>query len=72
LKGEELVTLAQRYGDKLYASNVRDFLGVRSSSRNINRQIERTAKEKPANFWVFNNGITVLTKTFKPKDKKIR
>ncbi|MCH7607791.1 MAG: AIPR family protein [Chloroflexi bacterium] len=31
------------------------------STGNINHQIEATAQEDPSNFWVFNNGITLLT-----------
>ena len=72
LKGAEIVDIAQKYGDKLYVANVRDFLGVRSSTRNINRQIEKTAKENPANFWVFNNGITLITRRYKTRGKTIK
>jgi len=72
LKGKEIVDMAQKYGDKLYVANVRDFLGVRSSTRNINRQIEKTAKENPSNFWVFNNGITLITRNFESKGKAIK
>jgi hypothetical protein len=72
LKGEEIVGIAQKYGDKLYVANVRDFLGVRSSTRNINRQIEKTAKENPSNFWVFNNGITLITKKYETEGKAIK
>jgi AIPR protein len=57
----ELVDLNTRYGDALYSANVRDYLGSRESSRNINRQIERTAHEEPQNFWIYNNGATFLT-----------
>lgn len=72
LKGDEIVDIAKKYGDKLYVANVRDFLGVRSSTRNINRQIEKTAKENPSNFWVFNNGITLITNSFEFSGKDIK
>ena len=72
LKGEEIVDIAEKYGDKLYVANVRDFLGVRSSSRNINGQIERTAKENPSDFWVFNNGITLITRKYEPDGKVVK
>ena len=72
LKGEEIVGIAKKYGDKLYVANVRDFLGVRSSTRNINRQIEKTAKEDPENFWVFNNGITLITRNYKTEGRAIK
>jgi hypothetical protein len=72
LKGEEIVNIAQKHGDKLYVANVRDFLGVRSSTRNINRQIEKTAKEHPENFWVFNNGITLITRNYETEGRAIK
>jgi hypothetical protein len=58
---KELIRLRERYGDELFSANVRDYLGSREQSRNINRQIELTVKNEPDNFWVFNNGITLLT-----------
>jgi hypothetical protein len=64
LPASVLVNLRLQYGDALFSANVRDYLGSRQSSRNINRQIERTVENQPANFWVFNNGITVLTRDF--------
>lgn len=57
----EFVRLRERYGDELFSANVRDYLGSREQSRNINRQIEQTVKNEPDNFLVFNNGITLLT-----------
>ena len=58
---DEFVRLRDRYGDELSSANVRDYLGSRQQTRNINRQIEITVKNEPENFWVFNNGITLLT-----------
>ena len=71
LKGDELVLLAHKYKDKLYAANVRDYLGVKSTSRNINKHIMNTAKDHPKKFWVFNNGITLLTTDFTHRGNKI-
>lgn len=56
-----LVALRLKYGDALTSANVRDYLGTRESSRNINRQIQKTVIDEPNNFWIYNNGITVLT-----------
>jgi hypothetical protein len=58
---EELIRLREKYGDELSSANVRDYLGSRQQTRNINRQIEQTVKNEPDNFLVFNNGITLLT-----------
>ena len=43
-------------GPRLFARNVRGFLGNTS----INRGMEATLRKEPENFWYFNNGITIL------------
>jgi hypothetical protein len=68
----ELVDLNTRYGDSLCSANVRDYLGSRESSRNINRQIERTAEEEPQNFLIYNNGATVLTNRIEIDGRKVK
>lgn len=50
---------------KLMSPNIRDYLGVVRSSGNINFGIKETAKSQPANFAIFNNGITVLVNVYK-------
>lgn len=52
-------------GVKLFSANIRDYLGSRDSQSNINNGIKLTLTECPENFWVFNNGLTVLTHKFK-------
>ncbi len=49
-----------KHGDRLFSANYRGFLGV-DRRRKINSGIRNTAEKKPENFWVFNNGITILT-----------
>lgn len=49
---------------KLMSPNIRDYLGVVRSSGNINFGIKETAKSQPANFAIFNNGITVLVNDY--------
>lgn len=61
IPADQLVRLRTKYGDALFSANLRDYLGSRQAARNINRQIEKTAQEEPSNFWVYNNGITLLT-----------
>jgi hypothetical protein len=61
----------QKYGGQLSSANVRDYLGSRTTTRNINRQIEKTAQEDPQNFWIFNNGITILTTGIHVKGKRL-
>jgi hypothetical protein len=56
--------LYTKHKTRLFSANVRDYLGSRSSDANINNGIKITAQSSPEDFWVFNNGITVLTHNF--------
>jgi hypothetical protein len=58
--GYWLRDLFLKHGDELFSANYRGFLGV-SRRRKINSGIKTTAEKQPQNFWVFNNGITILT-----------
>ena len=62
INGEDLSSLVGKYGDDLFSANIRDYLGKRTSGRNINHQISQTAVDRPENFWVFNNGVTLLSR----------
>lgn len=48
------------YETDLMSPNVRDYLGIVRSERNINNGIKTTAAQTPDRFWIYNNGITVL------------
>ncbi len=52
--------LFAKYGDALFSANYRGFLGI-TRRRRINTGIRQSAETKPKDFWVFNNGITLLT-----------
>lgn len=54
----------RRYKTKLFSANVRDYLGSRRSDQNINHSIKQTAETAPDNFWIFNNGLTLLVNDF--------
>lgn len=58
--GAWLHGLYAKYGETLFSANYRGFLGI-SRRRRINTGIRQTAELKPADFWVFNNGITLIT-----------
>ena len=60
----ELKRLHSAYGDKLFAGNIRLFIGARKGG--INEQIIQTAREAPGNFWALNNGITIVADTAAP------
>lgn len=49
-------------GDKLFSANFRDYMGAPAKKENINFQIKQTAATEPQNFWIYNNGITALTR----------
>lgn len=54
----ELKRLYKMHQDKLFAGNIRLFLGSRKGG--INEQIIKTAQTTPGNFWALNNGITIV------------
>lgn len=56
-----LKDLYDKHSTNLFSANVRDFLGMKSGESNINFQMRRSLTEKPHNFFVYNNGLTVLT-----------
>lgn len=58
VSASELMRLYNTHKDKLFAGNIRLFLGSRKGG--INEQIIKTAKENPGNFWALNNGITIV------------
>ena len=52
------------YKGDLMSPNVRDYLGIVRSERNINNGIKTTASTTPENFWIYNNGITALVHSY--------
>lgn len=67
----ELVRLFGAHKERLFDRNVRLFLGARKGS--VNAGLAATIKDKKvrANFWAYNNGITILCDKFKLVDDKI-
>ncbi|WP_295178392.1 AIPR family protein, partial [Variovorax sp. 67-131] len=63
----ELKRLHTAHQDKLFAGNIRLFLGARKGG--INEQIIRTAQTSPGNFWALNNGITIVADSAMPIGK---
>jgi len=66
LNGAALYALYAEHGDNLFSANLRDFLGTRKSSGNVNNRIKETVEKNPENFYILNNGITVVTKKAEP------
>jgi len=65
-----LSSLYRKHKSKLFSANVRDYLGSRRSDANINHGIKTSAENSPGDFWVYNNGITVLVNSFNLITKK--
>ena len=71
ISGKWLKSLYEHYGDSLFSSNYRGFLGIsRRGSKRINLGIKNTIEHEPQNFWAFNNGITILTTGFNEVGEK--
>jgi hypothetical protein len=60
----ELARLYAAHQDKLFAGNIRLFLGSRKGG--INEQIIKTAQKTPGQFWALNNGITIVADSAGP------
>lgn len=56
MSNQAVAGMHERAGIRLFARNVRGFLG----STEINRSMEATLSKQPEFFWYFNNGITVV------------
>lgn len=54
--GWQMGQLVEQYGVKLFARNIRGYLG----ETNINKEIRRTLRKDPSSFWYLNNGITIV------------
>jgi AIPR protein len=54
----------------LFSANIRGYLGSRKVDANINNGIKNTASEDPNHFWVYNNGLTILTHNFNYDESK--
>lgn len=59
MSGKEIGELYKKAGDRLFARNIRGFLGNTS----INEGISNTLAKEPENFWYYNNGVTIICNT---------
>lgn len=63
-----VAALYERAGIRLFARNVRGFLG----STQINRGMEETLDKEPEYFWYYNNGITIICDEAKQESSRGR
>ncbi|WP_199776576.1 AIPR family protein [Nocardiopsis sp. SBT366] len=64
VNGKWLYDIWQKHKSDLMSPNVRGYLGIVRSERNINNGIKTTAREAPENFWIYNNGLTMLVNSY--------
>ncbi|WP_311348688.1 AIPR family protein [Corynebacterium durum] len=71
VKASDLLDIIKEYGDRLFDRNIRKILDGSST----NQSIEKTISENPADFWYYNNGITIVVNSIsigKPSGAKTR
>lgn len=68
IKGNALRNLYKEHKESLFAWNIRGYLG----SRGINEDIKRTAEERPAEFFYFNNGVSAICTNFWLENSELR
>jgi hypothetical protein len=56
MSGRDVGELYDKAGDRLFARNIRGFLGDTS----INDGMKYTLQREPGHFWYFNNGVTIV------------
>jgi hypothetical protein len=68
ISAAELRSMFSAHGNLLFALNVRDYLGLIRSDKNINHNMHRSIVDEPSRFFAYNNGLTILTSDwdFKP------
>ncbi|HEY4437298.1 MAG TPA: AIPR family protein [Lelliottia sp.] len=71
IQARDLAKLYKKHKTKIFSANIRDYLGSRKSDSNINHGIKQTVENDAADFWAFNNGLTVLTHTYTVGDKSV-
>lgn len=57
MQGDAIAELYEMGGKRLFARNIRGFLGKNTV---VNRSMECTLRDEPERFFYFNNGITIL------------
>lgn len=69
---KKLYQLYRKYQTKIFSANIRDYLGSRASDSNINNGIKNTVENDAGNFWVYNNGLTIITHSYDVKEGESR
>jgi hypothetical protein len=62
MSGRAIGDLYVQASERLFARNVRGFLG----STEVNRSINHTLETEPGRFWYYNNGVTIVCDDAQP------
>lgn len=65
VNGNDIGSMFEKAGSRLFAKNIRGFLG----STKINESMAYTIKKEPHNFWYYNNGVTIVCDDVKRETK---
>ena len=71
INGARLFDLYEEHKNALFSANLRDFLGSRRATRNVNNTIKTTAESESGVFYIFNNGITIVCKRAEYKNETL-
>lgn len=66
MTGKDVGSLHKNAGDRLFARNIRGFLGDTA----INEGMKETLQQEAEHFWYFNNGITIVCNTARKTAEK--
>lgn len=66
MNGRDIGKIYNQIGRRLFARNIRGFLG----RNEINKNIEKTLANEPHLFWYYNNGITIIGNKVKLESSK--
>jgi hypothetical protein len=57
MRGDAVAAIYEQTGRRLFARNIRGFLGLKTS---VNKDMATTLREEPERFFYYNNGITIV------------
>lgn len=60
VQGSWLRAVWKKHETDLLSPNVRDYLGMVKSEKNINYGIKTSARQDASQFWIYNNGLTIV------------
>lgn len=68
IDGGKLFDLYEEHGKSLFSANLRDYMGMDKRGNTVNNTIRNTVESEAGLFYIFNNGITIISKKAKQED----